>query len=175
MIVKQHFFYFYNFFAIPFLWDPCFTQGIPRFRIFRHSSIPPFYYSHPVKLQVSWKERTQMCIEYRTNEILPHPLPPGKKYDNKHWEISGRNYIKIGIILLLTVTLSLTRARFTAASLPIKIEAAATKTRLNRKLLPKTKKEDSIWQYTISFHSSLSFYLQSAIPSTCRVKRLIQR
>ena len=23
-----------------------------------------------------------MCIEYRTNGILPHPLPPEKKYDN---------------------------------------------------------------------------------------------
>ena len=78
-----------------------------------------------------------MCIEYRTNGILPHPLPPEKKYDNNRSTEKHQVEIKSKIILLLTVTLSLTRARFMAASLPIKKEAAATKMGLNRKTVNK--------------------------------------
>ena len=73
MIVKQHFFYFYNFFAIPFLWDPCFTQGIPRFRIFHHSIIPTL-------LNFRYLERRELkCVS--SIELMgysPTPSPPKK-------------------------------------------------------------------------------------------------
>ena len=76
-----------------------------------------------------------MCLEYRTNGILPHPLPPEKNTTTTEALRNIRS--KLNQNYIVTVTLSLTRARFMAASLPIKKEAAATKTRLNRKTVNK--------------------------------------